>query len=135
MNAQQKLKHLILLRHADFSHYEYALPDGPINAKNIDSIWDAAYEDGQNDNMQDAHEEIRGGEVETQIDCGWSRHYELKSVAARYLDGSWIGWTYVYGGGKHSNPSEVEWVSDAYDLNCKEQEKVITVREFTKVAP
>ena len=32
------------------------------------------------------------------------------------LDGSWVGWTYFFGGGKHGEPSEMPWMEDAYDV-------------------
>ena len=133
MNAQQKLKHMILLRHADSSNYDFFLPDEAITSENVDRIYEEAYDDSANDGLQDAREEIRGGEAETGISCGYSRHYELKSVAARYLDGSWVGWTYIYGGGKHAEPEAEEWIEYAYDLNVTEEEKLVVVRTFAKV--
>lgn len=77
-------------------------------------------------------DEFREGEVETNIEAPWSRNYESKSVAAQMSDGSWVGWTYWYGGGKHANPEEIEWMGDAYDLECVEEEKLVVVRTFTK---
>jgi hypothetical protein len=47
---------------------------------------------------------MRGGEEETSLPCPGSRLYETKSVAAPMLDGTWVGWTYFYGGGKHGEP-------------------------------
>lgn len=82
--------------------------------------------------MQDIASEFRSGEVETEIPCDCSRHYESKSVAAKMFDGSWVGWTYWYGGGKHGEPESIDWMSDAYDLDCKEEEKLMIVRTFSK---
>jgi len=76
--------------------------------------------------------EFRDGQVETDIPCDWSRHYESKSVAAKCCDGSWVGWTYWYGGGKHGEPQSVQWMEDAYDLDVTETVKMMTVREFKK---
>jgi hypothetical protein len=75
--------------------------------------------------------EMREGEFETNIPTSCSRHYESKSVATKMLDGSWVGWTYWYGGGKHGCPEEIEWIEDAYDLICSEEEKMVAVRTFT----
>ena len=50
-------------------------------------------------------------------------------------DGSWVGWTYWYGGGKYGEPEAIDWMDDAYDLACTEEEKVVTVRTFTKQVP
>lgn len=80
----------------------------------------------------DFESEFREGDEETNIPADWSRHYECKSVAAKLSDGSWVGWNYWYGGGKHGNPEEIEWMEDAYDLDCKEEEKTLIVRTFTK---
>jgi len=79
------------------------------------------------------HMTFGGGQVQTNLPTPYSRHYEAKSVAAQCRDGSWVGWTYWYGGGKYGNPQEIEWMRDAYDLTCTEQEKVIVERVFTKV--
>lgn len=76
--------------------------------------------------------EFRGGDVETGLPCPYSRHYESKAVAAKMCDGSWVGWTYWYGGGKHGCPGVEPWMEDAYDLDCAEQEKVVLVRSFTR---
>lgn len=80
-----------------------------------------------------AENEVREGEVKTDIPCSYDRNYESESVAAQAIDGSWVGWTYWYGGGKHGNPEEIEWMQDAYDLSCMEEQKMVTVRTFTKV--
>jgi hypothetical protein len=82
--------------------------------------------------VQDARSEVRQGEMETDLPCPSSRHYESKSVAAKLPDGSWVGWTYWYGGGKHGEPEAIDWIDDAYNLNCTEEEKMVTVRIFAK---
>ena len=73
--------------------------------------------------------EVREGEVETEIECEYSRHYESKSVASQIL-GRWVGWTFWYGGGKHAEPEEID--IDAYFLDCEEEEKMVIVRRFSK---
>lgn len=128
MTPAQKIKHLILIRNQDFGVAE-PLPD--INEATIDAVFE---ERGADWMLQDATEEVREGEVETGIKCDWSRHYESKAVGAKYIDGSWVGWTYWYGGGKHSDPEAIEWIPEVYDLACTEEEKVVTVRTF-EMAP
>ena len=81
----------------------------------------------------DYESEFRGGTVETNLPCDYSRHYESKSVARKLSDGSWVGWTYWYGGGKHGEPGSVQWMEDAYDLEVTETEKMVLVREFKKI--
>ena len=77
--------------------------------------------------------EFREGQVETKLPCEYSRHYESKAVARKMTDGSWVGWAYWYGGGKHGDPEGVEWMEDAYDLELTETEKMIVVQEFKKI--
>lgn len=102
---------------------------GPLDTEEqIDHAWDLAHEA---DDIYDAMSEVRGGDVETNVKHDYSRHYEAKSVAAKMDDGTWIGWTYWYGGGKHGEPEAIEWVADAYELDCKEEQKLVTVRTFT----
>jgi hypothetical protein len=83
-------------------------------------------------NCNDYENEFRPGTVETEIPCDYSRHYESKSVATKLSDGSWVGWCFWYGGGKHGCPEEIEWMEDAYDLDVTETEKLVLVREFKK---
>lgn len=122
MTPEQKIKYTILTRaECDM---------GEVNAENIDDIYEDAFSD--NYDVQDKAYEFREGDVETGIECDYSRYYECKSVAAKTPDGSWVGWTYWYGGGKHGNPEEIEWMEHAYDLDVSEEEKLVTVQTFTK---
>lgn len=93
----------------------------------VEELWD------EMEDLYDAISEIREGEVETDIPADYSRHYESKSVAYQCVDGSWIGWTYWYGGGKHGEPGAIDWMEYVYDLTCKEEEKIVVVREFKKL--
>ena len=122
MNAQQKIKHLILNRLADWDE----IPCPTVTVANVDELFDAV------DEPQDAMNDVRCGEVETGLPSPSSRHYEAKEVAAKAPDGSWVGWTYWYGGGKHGEPESVEWIEYAYDLTCVEEEKRVVVQTFTK---
>ncbi|QZP06844.1 hypothetical protein [Caenibius sp. WL] len=122
--AEQQVKHLIALK---------AIKFGSEIPADLLSDPDAAYEYlVENDEHWDAVSETRCGEVETDIPAGWSRHYESKSVAALCPDGSWVGWTYWYGGGKHADPEAIDWIDQAYALDCTEEQKTVTVRTFTK---
>jgi hypothetical protein len=132
MTPEQKLKHMILVRYSEL--YESAPPvPAIVTASNIDEIYSATYE-SDDGSIRDAINEVRSGDHETDLSCEWSRHYESKAVAAKYFDGSWIGWTYWYGGGKHGEPEAVDWMDSAYDVNVTEEEKMVTVRTFTKAA-
>jgi hypothetical protein len=123
MNPEQKLKHIILIRHAELN--DEPAPEN-VTAENVDEMYDAIEE------PWDAQSEVRGGEVETKLRCESSRHYESKAVAAQAPDGSWVGWTYWYGGGKHGEPEAIDWIDEAYELTCHEEEKMVVVRTFAK---
>lgn len=126
MTPYQKLQHRILAKAAEWSEIEL----GEVTAENTDDLWNW-YED--QDAIYDATSEMRSSwDEETDIRCESSRNYESKSVAAKMPDGSWVGWTYWYGGGKHGEPESIDWMARAYDIDCVEEEKVVTVRTFTK---
>ena len=103
---------------------------GEINAENVDELWE---ELKNTDTHWDLIGELRSGEVETEIPSEYSRHYETKSVATKMSDGSWVGWTYWYGGGKHGNPSEIDWMEYAYDLEVTEKRKTVIVRTYKRI--
>jgi len=127
MTPEQKLKHAILLRAVEMGSIQ--LQDDQVTSENVDDLY---RESNENWELQDARNEMRSGQVETGVTCGWSRHYESKAVAAHMPDGSWVGWTYWFGGGKHGEPEAIDWIDEAYDLICTEEVKVMTVRTFTK---
>ena len=125
MTPEQKLKWAILKTVATLE----SKPAPPYPCENVDDLYDELEESGGH---WDAKSELRSGSVETGIECEWSRHYESKSVAAKMPDGSWVGWTYWYGGGKHGEPEALDWMEDAYDLDCVEEEKMVVTRAFSK---
>jgi hypothetical protein len=135
MKPEYKIKKTILLQMienrdlifgADLSAKE-AIP--LLNEENINTEWKAAQKSGI---TQDYLQDFRYGEEKTNIPCDFSRHYESDSVAAQMFDGSWVGWTYWHGGGKHGEPEAIDWIEYAYDLECKEEEKLVVVRTFSK---
>jgi len=126
MTPSQKIKHKILYElisepYNGIELFEFT----KITAANVDAMYDELY-------ASDIAYEFREGEVETAIACPVSRHYESKSVASKMMDGSWVGWTYWYGGGKHSDPDSVPWMEDAYNLDLNEEERLVVVQTFTK---
>ena len=126
MTPEQKLKALII--HNAYSWGEEKAPD--ITDDNVDALYAEMVE---KDEHWDSKNEIRSGQVVTEIPSDYSRHYESKSVAAKALDGSWVGWTYWYGGGKHAEPEAIDWMNEAYNLECKEEEKTLIVQTFSKI--
>ena len=130
MNAEQKLKHLILNRLADLRSLTFRTD---LTVENIDAEFQHVRE--TDDGLQDAENEVRGGTVKTGIICRTSRHFDCYAVGAKAPDGSWIGWIYWYGGGKHAEPESVDWIDEAYDLSVTERVRTVTVQTFAKVAP
>jgi hypothetical protein len=122
MTPAQKIKQRILLDLVE----EGSLSINPaaITSDNVDELYEEQDAYGQY--------EFRQGEVETDIPCESSRHYESRSVAAQMADGSWVGWTYWSGGGKHGEPESIPWMSEAYELDVKEEEKLVIVQTFSK---
>jgi hypothetical protein len=102
-------------------------------AENIDQLYEDASE--RDDNIADSRNEVRCSGVDTELECDYSRHYESKAVAGVMPDGSWVGWTYWYGGGKHGEPEAMDWMEYAYDLNCMEEERMVLVRTFIRKLP
>lgn len=129
MTPEQKVKFLILALDARWQQKE--APDyAAMTGADVDAGYASLVDAGEH---WDSRNETRCGDVETEIPCDGGRHYEAKSVAAQLPDGTWVGWTHYYGGGKHAEPDAIEWMSDAYDLSCVEEEKVVTARAFTKI--
>ena len=123
MKPLQKVRWLILEK---LRKWGLDLPE--ITADNIDALWD----DRREDDLYDARNEVRCSGEKTGIKArSWSRHYECEEVAAKCPDGTWVGWTYWHGGGKHGEPDEVEWMEDVYDVTLTEEQKTVTVRTFT----
>jgi len=129
MTPEQAIKHAILLLAVEQDSFDI---DGNelvanITEETINDVYDelrAACRDTEN--------EIRQGEVETGIPSqNYSRHYEVKEVAMKTSHG-WVGWSYWFGGGKHGEPEAVDWMDDAYFLNCVEEEKMVVVQTFSR---
>ena len=121
MTPEQAIKYMVL------DIFDAKTPTD-LTGEVVDELYDAV----NPDDRQDILYSVRGGNFETDIECGWSRHYESKSVAAKAPNGLWVGWTYWYGGGKHSEPEAISWMDSAYFIDCKEEEQLVTVRTFTK---
>lgn len=131
MKAQNKVKFLILLNSKQNSESlnEVNLEYSQLTDEDIENMYNILQESSD---YWEAKEAIREGEVYTEIETEYSRHYESRSVASQLPDGSWVGWTYWYGGGKHGEPQAIDWIEDAYDLDCVEEEKMVTIRTFAK---
>lgn len=106
----QKVKLLVMLKQASWNRAELEIDHADGEA--IDVLYEQMA--AANSNLQDARNEVRGGTYQTGLISEFSRNYESDSVAAQLPDGSWVGWTYWQGGGKHGDPASIPWMEDAY---------------------
>jgi len=129
MTPEQKIKREILIdaiENNDDLNWE-----GEITAENVAQAWEEVLVN--NDAHWDYVSEFRESGEETELPSQSSRHYEAKEVARKLSDGTWVGWTYWYGGGKHGEPGAIDWMEDAYFLDVQEEEKLVVVKTFVKI--
>lgn len=123
MNAESKIKKTIMLSIEK-------LVGRPMDTESeIESTWKEAWENDTG-GLQDAKECFRTSGQETGLECDWCRHYESKAVAAPMFDGTWSGWTYWYGAGKHGEPAAMDWMDSAYPVTFTEE--TVVVKKFQK---
>ena len=97
-------------------------PDPPLETEDqIDEVWALDQVHG------DIPVEFRESGEETGLECEGSRNYESMAVAAELSDGTWVGWTYWYGGGKHGCAEEIPWIEEAYFVTRTEETRVVSV--------
>ena len=54
--------------------------------------------------------------------------FEFRAVK---LQGKWVGWRYLYGAGKHSNPESWPWIENSFFLDLVEEKEVTRIeRKF-----
>lgn len=123
MKPETKLKYAILALQAEW--YDIPLADN-LSEDEVEELWSEA------EDCQDAKNEIRCSGIPTYVEAPYSRHYESEAVAVQCPNGDWVGFTYWHGGGKHSNPEEIDWIEYAYDLEYTSEEKIMTVYTFSK---
>lgn len=122
MTPQQLIRYCILDVLARWEDRQIA---ADLTGEQVDEL----YED--EDELTDAKDEVRQGTHETGIPAPSSRHYESMSVAAQAPNGQWVGWTYWYGGGKYGEPEAIDWMGQAYPLDCASREEVVVTHTFT----
>ena len=123
MKPETKLKYAILDLAATWN--DEVLPDN-LTEDQVEEYWE------DTDYLEDAISEVRCSGIETGLPGQYSRHYESEEVAVQCPNGDWVGFTYWHGGGKFGNPEEIDWIQHAYDVECKEEQKLVTVHSFTK---
>lgn len=132
LSASAALYKHILERAAVWLEHEFKLPELLTEKAIKDFYFDPP--DEIQDCIYDAREDIRSSGIETGIPTDeFSRHYECESVAEQMSDGSWVGWLYWHGGGKHGEPGSIDWIEHAYYLSCEEKEVLTIQRTWTKL--
>lgn len=129
MTAQDLIKSEIII---GASNHDRLVPD--ITYENINDIFDELSEDLMwQEALHDSQNSMRESGEDSNLICSeYSRHYESEQVAYQVMSGEWISWTYWFGGGKHSDPDSIDWITDAYLLDVVETEQIIIHRKFTK---
>ena len=123
MKAEYKIKRHILV-HKDtppgLSYDEMMLATA--TEEMIDELWD-------NCDLDDELYEFRESGVDAAFVEGVmqpiSRHYEIDVVYRRLVCGSFVGWFYYHGGGKHSEPEAYDWLSTSFNLNVVSERKIV----------
>jgi hypothetical protein len=102
------------------------------STEDVEEAWDKLEEvDARNGDeyfgLCDLKEEFRCGGEASGIPSDWDRHYESESRAQQLRDDSWVGWTYWYGGGKHSEPQAKPWLEEAYTVTQSTETRTVNV--------
>jgi hypothetical protein len=63
------------------------------------------------------------------------RYYEAKYVVKEVEPGVFLGWNYYYGGGKHSAPDEIEWLSNLEFVDVVKEIRPMPVYMVTTKTP
>jgi hypothetical protein len=93
-------------------------------------LMDEVLENHDDGSLQDVIYGFRtdGGEA-TNIQQ-FDRNYEVE-VRAVKIQGQWVGWCNLHGGGKRSNPETWPWIDNAFFIDLVSEEEVtITKRTF-----
>jgi len=76
-------------------------------------------------------EEVRDSGIKTDLPAPFNRNYEI-DIHAHFIDNQWVAFPYYYGGGKYGEPGAMPWMEESFFVDCKEEERVVTVRTFSK---
>jgi hypothetical protein len=93
----------------------------------INARWEELLEEDDYRLEEAAQDFSYSGEVNDILDDS-DRHYEYRS-RARFLavQGIWVGWTEVYGGGKHGEPYDIDFIDGAYFVTHEQETRVVDV--------
>jgi hypothetical protein len=127
LTPTQLIKKAILTEILEWAK-DFEIKTIPETPEDIDKAWDIMRE---SDIGQDICEEWRQLGIDTDLPAPFNRNYEI-DIVARKIENHWISWPYEYGGSKHQSFSPYDWVEDAEFVDCKEEEKLVVARTFSK---
>jgi len=134
MNTEMKIKRHILMSMLTEKQIDECDWIDLSTEEGVSQAWDVAegYDDIFADTeIIDDEEEFRCSGESTDLTCSrYNRHYESEQVAMKLACGTFVSWTYWSGGVKHGEPDAVDWIEDAYEVDCKEERKLIVVRTY-----
>ena len=97
----------------------------------VEEIWDALMDDCYGEVwLTDELEFFRSNGDPTDLPerpSAHTKHYQSAEVATVLCDGKAVAWTYYSGGGKHGDPSELDWLDQAYFVDCEQVPKIVRV--------
>lgn len=129
MTAQQLLRKAVLEKAIHFGNIE---PQrlSLFTGDEIDELYESY---NRYDELNDAWNDVRHGGVACDLPAlTWSRHYEVDSKAIK-IDGIWVQFDYYYGGGKHSEPEDFDYIHHARIVNCEEVQVMTTQYNFYEI--
>ncbi len=103
--------------------------------KQCKDIYSSIVDSLLSDYLSQIKSELREGKVETELipEAGGNFESEAVAIPITGTPDLYVGWTYFFGGGKHSNPESVEWMENCYLVKAKDE--VRTVRIFEREFP
>jgi len=130
VTAAQKIKKEILLHAITEDLLCYRIDPTGITADTVDELYLGTCEKDA-ETIKEIESNFRASYAEeTGLESPLSTNYESKAVAMELDDGSWVGWTFWYGGGKYGTPEKLPWLEDAYYLDVVEKQTVVMI--FTR---
>lgn len=99
----------------------------------IGDTFNTGFEGEYEDDFQEILYEIRDEGFEVNLSTKtYSRHYEVDCYVLE-IEGKWIAYDYYYGGGKHGEPEEFDWLSTCRYVNCEERVVTKVERTFSEI--
>lgn len=127
--AQQLLRKAVLEKAMQFGNIK-AERLSLFEPNEIDELYESYDRWGE---LADPWNEIRYSGVSCDLPATtWSRHYEVDSKAIK-IDDIWVQFDYYYGGGKHSEPEDFDYIHHAKIVDCEETQVTVTQYNFSEI--